>query len=165
MSLCVLILKVHLHHLHHLHHTSTSHGARLVYQSKVAQKLWAFIRTPPPVASYGLHHRYLGLIVSVSNLYLSWPPMVSTLAFSETPSLYQNSTSHGLLWSLPMRNQFFVCILWFSPPFSVFLLISSVKWAKRSFTFTNSFSNNEKPQIQTFSPFNYGLALSSVSCY
>ena len=105
-SLCVLILKVHLHHLHHLHHTSTSHGARLVYQSKVAQKLWAFIRTPPPVASYGLHHRYLGLIVSVSNLYLSWPPMVSTLAFSETPSLYQNSTSHGLLWSLPMRYQF-----------------------------------------------------------
>ena len=41
----------------------------------------------------------------ISSLHLPWPPMVSTLAYSETLCLNQDSTSQELLWSPLLKSQ------------------------------------------------------------
>jgi hypothetical protein len=84
---------------------SISHGL-LWFPPWHTQKPCAFTRTPPPMASYGLHCWDLRLILPISHLHLPRAPMVSTLAYSETLCLHQDSTSHGLLWSPLLRSQF-----------------------------------------------------------
>jgi hypothetical protein len=79
------------------------------------QKLCGFIRTPPSMASYGLHSWDLSLLVPFSHLHHLWAHMVPTLVYSETLCLHQDATFHGLLWSPLLRSQF-SCAHLTSPP-------------------------------------------------
>ena len=111
-----------------LHQNSTSRGL-LWSPSQISRFDCVCLKPLPLMASYGLHFGILRNTEPLSELYLPWPPMVSTneisvclclslrntkplselhlpwtpmvstLAYSETLSIYQNSTSHGLLWS------------------------------------------------------------------